>query len=107
MRASASDADLPLKRCDDDPIVDASRPGHAKRRHLGHLLEMIARQAAGKNDPVRRHLAVDGRQRRIPERRESLNHAFPEFVHSAIKGGGRTGESTLALMRSRNYFPPS
>jgi hypothetical protein len=57
--ASASDADVPLLRRDDDPIVDPTRAGDSEGRHLGHLFQMIARNAAGENYPVARYIAIN------------------------------------------------
>lgn len=81
---SASDADVPLMRCDDDAVVHATWTGDAKRRHLCHLLEMIARQSAGENYAVRGDFAVYGRQRRVAQRSEGLHYLLTQFMEAAI-----------------------
>lgn len=83
--ASASDADVPLERCDDDAIVDLTRAGDAESGHLSHLLEMIARQGARENYAVRSDFAVDGNQRRIAERRQRLDDTPAEFVEATVQ----------------------
>lgn len=83
--ASASDADVPLKRCDDDAIVDLAWPRDAESSHLSHLFEMIARQGARENYAVRSDFALDGDQRWVTERRQRLDDPAPQFVEATVQ----------------------